>query len=55
MVNYVKLSIKPETKKLVRECIPEFIKYNPKFKGMHISENHIISIIAEHYLQCQGL
>ena len=55
MVGYDKLSVRPETKKLVMDCIPEFLKFNPKFKGMNITENHIVSIIAEHYLQCQGL
>lgn len=56
MGTYEHLSVRPDTKTLVmKNCIEEFLKYNPKFKGMHITEEFIIRRMAEHYMQCQGL
>lgn len=36
-------------------CIKEFLRYNPEFKGMHISQNHIVRRIAEHYIESAGV
>lgn len=58
MVRYAedRLVVTREVKDLVlKQCKEEFIRYNPKFKGMFLSQNFIVHRIAEHYMECKGL
>lgn len=50
MVTYTVLSIRPETKIKVKECIKEFLRHHPELDGMKISENMIVLRIAKYYL-----
>ncbi len=45
----VKLTVSPETKDLVMNCIPIFLKYHPEMEGMNITENFIVKQIALYY------
>ncbi len=46
-----RLSCSSETKLLITSnCVDEFIKENPEFKGMNITHNMILSRIANYYL-----
>jgi len=50
------LRCSPSTKKLILEnCVEEFLKYNPEFKGMNMSQGFILRRIAEHYLDSEGV
>jgi len=41
-----------ETKQLIMsDCIREFIKYNPDFDGMNITQGFILKKIALHYIE----
>ena len=46
---YVKLTVSPETKKMLLSCIPDFLEHHPEMKGMKITENLIVMQIADHY------
>lgn len=49
---YKVLAVKLETHDLVmKNCLKEFLKENPKFVGMKISQNYLIKRIAEFYLK----
>jgi len=46
------LKCSKETKKLIlHDCVIEFLRYNPKFQGMNITQGFILKKIAEHYLE----
>ena len=50
------LAVDHETYELVViNCVNEFLNYNPEFKGMKITHNHIIRRIAEHYIESKGI
>jgi len=48
--NYVKISIKPETKNLFKKCYDEYLDVHPEFKGMFLSENFMLDKICTYYL-----
>lgn len=48
-LNNVHLSVHPDTKKAVMNCIPEFLEHHPELRGMKITENFIVKQIADFY------
>ena len=49
--SYRKLNVRPDTFNLVMvECVEEFLKYNPSFEGMNITQEYIVKRIAKKYL-----
>ena len=51
-VNMRHLAVKEDTFNIITvECVKEFLKYNPEFVGMKLSQNFILLKIAEHYLK----
>jgi hypothetical protein len=49
--NYHHLTCSKETKKLImEECKEEFLKYNPQFDGVLITQEFILKRIALSYL-----
>ena len=52
VINYVNLACSRETKDIImKDCIEEFIKNNPKFEGMTITQEFILRRIAKFYLE----
>lgn len=46
------LAVTEETFNMImKDCIKEFLKENPKFIGMRITQNFIIRRIADFYLK----
>ena len=39
---------------ITKNCIQEFLKHNPKFLGMKITQNMILRRISDHYLKSWG-
>ena len=51
MVIYQKLAVFPETYDLViNECKTEFLRNNPQFEGINITQEFIVRRIAKYYL-----
>ena len=51
MATYAQLQIRPDTKKLVmNDCKLLFLRHNPQFIGMHLTEEFIVRRIANAYL-----
>ena len=49
--NYQPLSVRKSVKELVmNDCVKEFLRTNPEFKGINITQNFIIERIALSYL-----
>jgi len=49
---YKQLNIRKETFNLVMDdCVEEFLRYNPKFEGMNITQEFIVQRIAKSYLE----
>lgn len=49
--NYEPLSVRKNVKELVlKDCVKEFLRTNPDFKGMNITQSFIIERIALSYL-----
>ena len=48
---YIKLSVSKETAILIRErCKEEFLKHNPKFIDLNITDDFIIKRVGDYYL-----
>ena len=49
--SYKKLNVRPNTFNMVmEECVEEFLKYNPSFEGINITQEFIVQRIAKKYL-----
>lgn len=50
--NRVKMTVSPEVKKIIMvDCKNSFLEHHPEFKGIHITENFMLTKIAEVYLK----
>ena len=47
----VKLTVSPETKKLVMDCVPDFLHHHPELDGINVTENMIVKQLALFYKQ----
>ena len=54
MSPYERLNVRPETRAKVEECIQEFLKHNPDFEGINITQDFIVLRIAKYYLDETG-
>jgi len=51
MSSYRHLAVSAEVfDKVMEKCVEEFLLNNPKFRGMHLTQNMIINRIANYYL-----
>jgi hypothetical protein len=47
-----KLCCSEETfRKIMNECVKDFLEHHPEMKGMNITQNFILLKIAEYYLE----
>jgi len=51
MSNYEKLNIRPDTKKLVENCVLLYLKHHPEMQHIKISQDKIIFEMAKFYLK----
>jgi len=48
---WTKLAIKSDTKEmLLNECVKEFLRHNPAFEGMNITQDFILMKVITFYL-----
>lgn len=50
-MSYAKLSVMPETKKLVEQCKKELLRVKPELEGVFITENKVVYEIAKYYME----
>lgn len=49
--NYCHIAVRKDVRDRLRnECKVVFLKHNPEFKGMKITDNHIMNRIIDYYL-----
>jgi hypothetical protein len=54
MVIYDKISVKPDTKKLFKDCYKEFLKQHPDYEDVLLSEDFMIRRICRYYLDMEN-